>query len=157
MNARLQIDGEVNQPLELTHADLAVFAAADRVDDVSQVDPQRPGRAVRLSALLDRAGAKSTAAWLTLHAARDNFHASVPLAAVRERGLIIFERDGQPLPEKAGGPFRFLVPDFAACQTAEVDECANVKFVDRIELTTQRGFDNRPQDETEHARLHGHE
>jgi 2-dehydropantoate 2-reductase len=154
---RLLIDGEVENRLQLTQADLAAFAAADRVDDVSQVDPQRPGRAVKLQALLQRAGVEPSAAWLTLHAARDNFHASVPLAAVCERGLVIFERDGQPLPEKAGGPFRFLVPDFAACQTAEVDECANVKFVDRIELTTERGFDNRPQDEIEHARLHGHE
>ena len=51
-------------------------------------------------------------------------------------------------------PFRFLIPDFAACKTHEIDECANVKFVNRIELTRERGHDNRPHDEAEHAALH---
>ena len=36
----------------------------------------------------------------------------------------------------------------------DIDECANVKFLDHIELTAERGFDNRPEDEEEHARLH---
>ena len=61
------------------------------------------------------------------------------------------------LPSGAGGPFRFLIPDFAACRTADVDECANVKFVDRIELSQQRGHDNRPADESQHAALHERE
>ena len=58
------------------------------------------------------------------------------------------------LPITAGGPVRFFIWDSAACQSAEVDECANVKFLDHIELTVERGFDNRPEDEEEHARLH---
>jgi hypothetical protein len=49
---------------------------------------------------------------------------------------------------------RFLIPDYAACHTDEIDECANVKFVDRIELTTEKGFDNRPHDGAAHAALH---
>ena len=111
---------------------------------------------MRLAGVLALVGAKPSAKWLTLHASRDNFHASVPLDAVRDRALILYEAEGQPLPVSAGGPFRFLIPDFAACHTAEVDECANVKFVDRIELTAERGFDNRPKDDTEHAKLHEH-
>ena len=79
----------------------------------------------------------------------------ITLDAVRERAILIYELDGRPLAESAGGPVRLLIPDYAACKTAEVDECANVKFVDRIELTAERGFDNRPQDESEHAKLHG--
>ena len=55
---------------------------------------------------------------------------------------------------KVGGPVRFFIPDHAACHVAEVDECANVKFVDRIELTHGRGFDNRPTEEEEHVELH---
>jgi hypothetical protein len=34
---------------------------------------------------------------------------------------------------------------------------ANVKFVDRIELTADKGFDNRPHDGAEHAALHARE
>ena len=99
-------------------------------------------------------GLRPEAAWLTLHASADNFHASVPLESVREQGLLVYSLDGQPLPAKSGGPVRFLIPDVAACHTHEVDECANVKFVDRLELSAARGFDNRPEDERAHAALH---
>ena len=154
---RLRVDGEVDRPLELQSSDLAAIDPAFQIPDVSQLDPKRRGRAVRLSGLLQLAGAKPAAQYLTLHASRDDFHASIPLAAVRERAILIYELDGQPLGESAGGPVRLLIPDYAACKTAEVDECANVKFVDRIELTAERGYDNRPQDESEHAKLHGKE
>ncbi len=70
---------------------------------------------------------------------------------------MIYALDGEPLPAKAGGPLRFFIPDFAACHSADVDECANVKFVDHIELTAARGRDNRPTDEAEHAELHRRE
>jgi len=73
---------------------------------------------------------------------------------VRDRGLLIYRLAGDPLPAKDGGPIRFLIPDFAACHTTEVDECANVKFVDRIELSRERGRDNRPQQAAEHEALH---
>ena len=53
-----------------------------------------------------------------------------------------------------GGPFRFLIRDPAACHTDELDDCANVKFLNRIELSVRRGRDTRPQNEEEHARLH---
>ena len=46
------------------------------------------------------------------------------------------------------------IPDYAACHSAEVDECANVKFVDRLELSAQPGFDNRPHDDKAHEALH---
>jgi DMSO/TMAO reductase YedYZ molybdopterin-dependent catalytic subunit len=97
---------------------------------------------------------KGTAKWLGLHAARDDFHASIPLDAVADKALVIYREGGQPLPEKAGGPVRFFIPDFAACHTQEIDECANVKYVNRIELTAEKGFDNRPHDGDEHAALH---
>ena len=74
--------------------------------------------------------------------------------AVRDRALVIYELNGEPLPEKSGGPFRFLIPDHTACHTSEVDECANVKYIDRIELSAERGQDNRPKDDDEHAKLH---
>ena len=76
---------------------------------------------------------------------------------MRDRAVWIYALDGAPLPAKAGGPLRFLIPDYAACHSADIDECANVKFVDHIELTATRGRDNRPADEAQHADLHRHE
>jgi len=150
----VRIDGLVAHPLELNYDALTAMGADAQVADVSRFDPARKGDAVRLSALLQLAGVKPEGDYLTLHASLDDFHASVPLAEVRERGLLIYRLDGEPLPRQSGGPIRFLIPDYAACKTAEIDDCANVKFVDRIEITRGRGQDNRPHDEQEHAELH---
>jgi DMSO/TMAO reductase YedYZ molybdopterin-dependent catalytic subunit len=150
----LKIDGEVARPVGLSYAELAALGGNAQVADVSRFDPARKGDAVRLDAVLALAGAKPEGDYLTLHASLDDFHASIPLAEVRERGLLIYRLEGEPLPRKSGGPIRFLIPDHAACHTAEIDDCANVKFVDRIEITRGRGQDNRPQDEQDHAELH---
>jgi DMSO/TMAO reductase YedYZ molybdopterin-dependent catalytic subunit len=152
--SKLRIDGEVKQPVSWTHANLAAIHSTYQIPDVTKYDAKRPGRAVRLSGILVAVGEKPAARWLTLHSSKDDFHASIPLAAVRDRALILYELDGQPLPEASGGPFRFFIPDHAACHTAQVDECANVKFIDHLQLSAERGLDNRPQNEAEHAKLH---
>jgi len=153
----LTISGEVEQPRSLSFDDLAAIDAEYQIVDVSRIVPERKGDAVKLSGLLKLVQPKSTAQYLSLHSSADNFHASIPLSAVCERALVIYRLEGQPLPTKVGGPVRFFIPDFAACHTAEIDECANVKFVDRIEFTAEKGFDNRPHDGTEHEALHQRE
>ncbi len=153
----LTIAGEVHWPLSLSFADLAAIGDEFQVRDVSRIDPKRKGDAVKLSGLLARVRPKAGAKYLTLHSSTDDFHASIPLDAVRDSAILIYGLDGAPLPSSAGGPVRFFIPDFAACHTSEIDECANVKFVDRIELTPDRGQDNRPHDEKQHAELHERE
>lgn len=150
----LTIDGDVERPRQFSFADLAALADEHQVVDVSKLDPKRAGDAVRLSGLLSSVGVKPGAAWLTLHASTDDFHASIPLDAVRDRAIVLYRLSGESLPLKSGGPFRFFIPDFAACHMHDVDECANVKFVDRIELSHERGHDNRPAEERAHAELH---
>lgn len=150
----LAIDGEIETPRNLTFADLAAIPAEHQVSDVSRIVPGRKGDAVKLAGILALAKAKSSAKYLGLHSSTDDFHASIPLSAVADKALVIYRLEGQPLPPKAGGPVRFFIPDFAACHTDEIDECANVKFVDRIELTAAKGFDNRPHDGAEHEALH---
>ena len=148
----LLLDGDVESPARLTFADLSALDAAWQVPDISQIDSKRQRRRpVRLAGLLGLVRPRATAAYLTLHAAADDFHASIPLAAVRDRALVIYRLGDSPLPVSLGGPIRFFIPDFAACHTAEVDECANVKFVDRIEFSAAPGRDNRPpHDADEH-------
>ncbi|MCI0358754.1 MAG: molybdopterin-dependent oxidoreductase [Planctomycetaceae bacterium] len=150
----LSITGLVATPRSFSFADLAAIAAEYQVADVSRLVAGRKGDAVQLAGLLAVVKPEVSAAWLGLHADRDDFHASIPLAAVADKALVIYRLDGEPLPEKAGGPVRFFIPDFAACHTHEIDECANVKFVDRLELTSAKGLDNRPHDGDAHAALH---
>ena len=151
----LTIDGEVESPRSFTYADLAEIDATHQIRDVSQIEPTRVGDAVRLDGLLQLVQTRQRATFLGLHSDYDNFHASIPLADVRDRAFLIYRLEGQPLPRSKGGPARFYIPDHASCNTKEIDECANVKFVDHIEITSEKGFDNRPQDEQEHAKLHG--
>lgn len=150
----LDVCGEVDRPAAFKFADFAALPAEFQIADLSRFDPKRKGDAVRLEGLLRAVGTRASAAWLTLHASRDDFHASIPLSAVRDRAIVIYRLAGEPLPVSAGGPFRFYIPDFAACHTAEVDECANVKYVDRIEFSASRGYDNRPHDAASHIELH---
>jgi DMSO/TMAO reductase YedYZ molybdopterin-dependent catalytic subunit len=150
----LTVDGDVVQPLSLSFEDLAAFPAAEQVSDVSRFHPTRKGDGVTLEAVLNRARPRTTATYLTLHATADNFHASIPLAAVRSEGIVVYRLDGASLPAKSGGPIRFLIKDPAACHTDELDDCANVKFVDRIELTAGKGLDTRPETDDEHEKLH---
>lgn len=150
----LRIEGAVEQPLSLGYNDLGRMDARDQVTDLKRHGYQRAGDAVYLASLLRLARVRPDARYLGLHGTADDFHASIPLDAVRDRALVIFRIDGAPLPAAIGGPFRLFIPDHAACHSAEIDECANVKFLDRIELTVEKGHDNRPHDDAEHARLH---
>ena len=153
----IEARGQIQRACRLTADDLAAIDERYQIPDVSRIDPKRQGAAVKLEGLLELVGVKPEAKYLGLHSSKDDFHASIPLAAVREKALVIYSLGGKPLPESAGGPVRFFIPDFAACHTDEVDECANVKFVDRIELTAERGFDNRPHDDKQHEELHRNE
>lgn len=153
----LTIDGAVDRPVQLTADDMAALSAASQIPDVGTIVPGRRGTAITLRGLLELVNPHATAKHLTLHASKDNFHASVPLDQVRERAFLIYRLNDAPLSAQAGGPFRFFVPDHLSCRSAEIDECANVKFVDRIELSHEKGFDNRPHDDAEHAKLHAGE
>jgi len=149
----LLVDGAVENRLELRFADLAALPASQQVPDVSRFHPKRQGDGVALEAILALARPRAKANYLTLHAGRDDFHVSVPLAAVRAEGIVVYHRAGEPLGIDQGGPIR----DLAACHTDELDDCANVKYLSRIELSVRRGRDARPQNEEEHAKLHSPE
>jgi DMSO/TMAO reductase YedYZ molybdopterin-dependent catalytic subunit len=150
----LTIEGEVATRCELSWSDLAAVDEMWQIPDVGRIDPSRRGGAVTLEGILRLAGVTAAARYLTLHSESDDFHASLPLDVVRDRGLFIYRQQDQPLEPAAGGPVRFFICDFAACQSHEVDECANVKFVERVELSAEKGFDNRPLDDESHEELH---
>lgn len=152
----LKVTGEAARPRSFSYEELKQIDPEFQIEDVSKLDDSRAGRAVWLKGILASVEVAESAKFLGLHSSHDNFHASIPLGEVRDRGFVIYELNGSPLPREKGGPVRFFIPDHASCNTDEIDECANVKFVDHIELTAEKGFDNRPEDEEEHAKLHGH-
>ena len=150
-SAELEVGGLVGSPRTYDFAGLA--ALPGQIADVSELAGGRVGGAVRLTTLIERSSPDANAAFITLFAEGD-YSASVPLAAVIDQAVLIYRLDDGPLPAAQGGPIRFLIPDVAACQTAEVDSCANVKFLRRIELGAERGRDSRPRTKAAHAELH---
>lgn len=150
----LRVDGEVATPRTFQAADLRAIDDADQVRDVSEYQPGRRGVAARLDALLRAVEPHSDAGYLCLHADADDFHVTIPLAAVRGQSVVIYEVEGRAPAADEGGPFRFLILNPTACQTSDLDDCANVKHLDRIEIRNQPGRDTRPRDEAAHAALH---
>ena len=154
-NQTLRISGLVQTELELTAQQLATDVDTRfQIADIADLLPKRAGAAIQLQGLLELCKPASAATHIGLHGSLDDFHASIPLAAVCDRGLIVHHLEGAILSVDQGGPFRFFIPDHAACQMDEIDECANVKFLDHIEFTAGKGHDNRPQDEQQHTALH---
>jgi len=154
----LTIQGNVGRPLQLGFDDLS--SIPDQIEDVSALMPKRSGAAVTLQSVLELAAVEDRARYLTITSSDGSFAASVPLAAVANSALIVYRIADQPLPESSGGPFRFLIPDAAACHRAEIDTCANVKYVGCLTLSVEPGRDTRPDTPKDHKKLHdtpGHE
>jgi hypothetical protein len=147
----------VENPLTLSWQQLRDLDARWQCADIGSLVPGREGEAVTLAGLIELIQPGPDVDYLGLHARSDDFHASIPLADIIDRGLLVHSINAQPLDPADGGPFRFYIKDFASCQAAEVDECANVKFLDRMEFTIGKGHDNRPEDEESHQALHDHE
>jgi DMSO/TMAO reductase YedYZ molybdopterin-dependent catalytic subunit len=153
----LTVDGAVENALHLSYQDLRTLPGAEDVLDISRFHPNRLGDGISLDSLLRHAQPRPDANYLTLHASRDDFHVSIPLREVRGEGVVVFRRGDEPLSEAQGGPIRFIIKDPAACHTDEMDDCANVKYLDRIELTVRKGRDTRPTNDAAHAALHAKE
>ena len=143
MGGILRLNGEVARAEQFTACDLNLWPEECQVRSVEQVIPGRSGDAIRLSAFLERCPPLASATHLTLHSSTDAFAASLPLERVRDVGMILYQQAGKPLTKAQGGPFRFLVENSAPCKTDELDACANVKFLDRIELSAGPGKDTR--------------
>jgi DMSO/TMAO reductase YedYZ molybdopterin-dependent catalytic subunit len=150
----LKIDGAVEHPLALGFADFATFPDAAQFADVSRLHASRRGDGVTLDAIFDRAGVRPAARYVILHADRDDFHVCVPLEAIKGQGIVVYKLGSGALGVEQGGPIRLIICDPSACHTGDLDDCANVKYLSRIELTERRGRDTRPETETDHAALH---
>jgi DMSO/TMAO reductase YedYZ molybdopterin-dependent catalytic subunit len=132
----LRVTGEVARERSFTVEELA--ALPEQVPDLSAVVSGRSGAGVRLSSLLEAAGAAG--AFLLLRSS-DGFSICVPRAAVTD-GVVAFRGDDGPLSERQGGPLRFFVGRAVACDTGEVDACANVKALVEIHVTAARVVDS---------------
>lgn len=135
--ALLRIDGQVMQPLVFDAESLTKLPASEQVPDVSVLDSAMHGQGVRVRALLNVVTCQIGVDHVTFHSADERFAVSLRLAEAADAGVLVYQRDGRPLREEEGGPFRLIAPGLD-------DRCANVKGVARLELTIGPGKDTRP-------------
>jgi len=128
----LVIDGLVGRPLVLGFADVCALERQDQVTDFHCVEGWSvydvPWNGVRLSRLLDLAGADAAATNLTFHSFGEQYKESLPISVAREtRTLLGYGIDGSTLPLAHGFPLRLVVPRLLGYK--------NAKCISRIEIT----------------------
>ncbi len=129
----LTVSGRVEQILHLRFSDL--LAIAPQIDDVSRHVPGRVGAAVLIRAVLEKAGVQPNATHAVLISRDGAYTAKVALADLQE-SLLVYRLGKDPLPEKEGGPLRYLNPQAMACDASNKAACSNVKFLGSIEVIT---------------------
>ncbi len=145
----LRVDGSVTEEGTWSYKDLVNLPKELQVEDVSKVEPDIPGTGVLIKGLISKAKPASRADHATFHSNDGRFAASIPLQEVIERGILVYKRDGAPLLPAKGGPVRFVIPHGD-------DACANVKSVNRIEITTGKGKDTTFDPDHDNPEIHGH-
>jgi DMSO/TMAO reductase YedYZ molybdopterin-dependent catalytic subunit len=145
----LRIEGSVTEEKGWTYEELVGLPREAQIEDVSKVDSGIAGSGVRVAAIISRAKPASRADHATFHSKDGRFAASLPLGEVLERGILVYKRDGGPLPAAKGGPVRLVVPQGD-------DACANVKSVERIEITVGKGKDTTVDPDHDNPAIHGH-
>lgn len=144
---RLSIDGLVDRPQRLTHAQLLALPAARQVSDFHCVTGWTVSgvhwRGVRFGDLLAAAGVSPRARALTFVSAEEPYVDTLTLEQLREApdAMLALEMDGRPLSREHGAPARVVMPSMYGYK--------GVKWVRQIVVTDrvtsgyweQRGYD----------------
>lgn len=116
---QLEIGGLVFQPLSLSLENMRAFPSVSQVITLSCISNRVGGdlistslwTGVRLKEVLEEAGLRRGVAEIAMEA-EDGFYESMPLEeAMDERTLLVYEMNGEPLPEEHGYPLRVFIPN----------------------------------------------
>jgi 2-dehydropantoate 2-reductase len=129
----------VVQPVSLDRTAIRQLPREHQVEDVSRVMPSMKGAAITVKGLLEVPALGIQADHVTFHSSDGKYAATLTLQQAKDFGLLLYELDGEPLPDGKGGPFRLITPGLG-------DLCANVKGVGWIEVRVGSGRDTRPSE-----------
>jgi 2-dehydropantoate 2-reductase len=132
----VKIEGAVVQPVSFDRRAMRQLPDEHQIADVSIMMPGMKGQAIAVRGLLDVPALNIDADHVTFHSLDGKYAAALTLQQARDFGVLVYELDGEPLPDGKGGPFRLVTPGLG-------DLCANVKGVGRIEITKGPGRDTR--------------
>ena len=149
----LKVTGLVQSPVTLN---LEEFRALPRVRVVADIhcvtswscyDLEWEG--VPVHSLLRRARPTPEAAFVHIHA-DGGYTTNLPLAALMDDDVILADRlNGEPLPDRHGGPARLLVPKRYAYKSAKWVRVLELTAEDRPGFWESRGYSNDADPATE--------
>jgi len=128
----VQVDGLVEKPVTLTYEEILALpkSIADaRLTSVTRWSVRGKWGGVRFSDLFELVKPKPEAEYVQFVSYRQIYTTCVPLeVALRERTLLAYEFDGEPLDSDYGGPVRALCPYLWGYKSAK--SVVGVKLVD---------------------------
>lgn len=130
---KVELGGLVQQPVTLTYADLLALPKTivdARLTSVTRWTVRGEWGGVRFGDLFQVVGPEPQAAYVRFFSYRKIYTTAIPLeVALRERSLLAYEFDGEPLTSDYGGPVRGFIPSLWGYKSA--------KSVVRIELVAR--------------------
>jgi DMSO/TMAO reductase YedYZ molybdopterin-dependent catalytic subunit len=143
---RLEVTGEVEEPLSLSYEQLKELPATDVTTDIHCVTRwsrfDAGFRGVHWSELAKLARPKPSARFAIAHA-EQGFTANVPLAAIEdENALVVYEADGEPLTPDHGWPVRLVVPSKYFWKSAKWLRGIELSAVDKPGFWERYGYHN---------------
>ena len=143
---RCQVEGAVEEPLDLTWDEFVQLPRAELVADFhcvttwSKFDVEWSG--VAFLDLAARVRPTDQARYVIAHGA-DGYSTNIPLADLMDEDVFLaFELFGQPLPLEHGGPMRLVVPKLYAWKSAKFLRRLVFSPTDEPGFWEERGYHN---------------
>ena len=148
-DAVFRINGSVERSLELSYEDLLRLPSDLYVKDVGAEIPGVRGEGIRLKGILEVAKPEKGTKAVTVRAGNSGYTTNLSLEEVSDHGILLYRRDGEPLPVESGGPIRLYIPGDAV-------GCSNVKCVGLIHVDAPQSHKHDHDHEHDHDHDHDH-
>ena len=141
---RLRIFGQVDEPYELTYAEIRDLPAVDVVCDMhcvthwSRLDNVFTGVAAKT--IIERAKPRAQAKYVMCHS-EAGFTTNLPLAEfIKEDCILAYQWDGQDITPEHGWPLRGLVPQLYLWKSAKWIRAIELRTTDAPGFWEQNGY-----------------
>lgn len=143
---KLQVSGEVDNPISLTFKDLKKFDHVNLTCDVHCVTGwtllDSKWRGIRVAAIMDLAKVKKSARFVIFEA-HAGYTSNIPISEAGKQNVILAHRFfGKALPRAHGAPVRALVPDRYFYKSAKWLEGIRFSAVDEPGYYERSGWSN---------------
>ena len=147
-NYILELEGELENPMRLRLKDLNKIQDKEIMADIhcvtswSKYDTRWGG--ISFNKIFDLVKPKPTANYVEFLCADDGFTTTVPIEKLHaENAILALTYEGEPIPEKHGGPVRPIIPNLYFYKSAKWVLRINFLKEDRLGYWERGGYSNK--------------